>query len=78
MFCPSCGNTLGDDAKFCQFCGADVTAFQTEEPVLEPPPPEVKTCPQCGFTPENDALFCDNCGARLAARRVKRARRCSS
>jgi hypothetical protein len=30
MFCPKCGKQIGDDAKFCGFCGAEIKKASSE------------------------------------------------
>ena len=40
MFCESCGNQIGDNAKFCAKCGQQTTEIQnTNEPVVRSPEP---------------------------------------
>ena len=50
-FCPSCGNPVAADAKFCSSCGAKLAV------------PAV--CPGCGNPVEAGAKFCSNCGTKL-------------
>ena len=47
MYCSSCGSKTDDDAKFCDHCGADLTAMprpagaipmQAQRPLPAPPP----------------------------------------
>jgi hypothetical protein len=47
-YCPSCGVEVAQGAKFCNSCGAALTA---------------KTCAKCGAAVRPEAKFCDNCGA---------------
>jgi hypothetical protein len=49
-YCPSCGVEVAQGAKFCNSCGAALTA---------------KTCAKCGAAVRPEAKFCDSCGARL-------------
>ena len=37
MYCPSCGQQLSDDTRFCWKCGADVQKVITTAPVQQPP-----------------------------------------
>ena len=46
--CPSCNNQIADDAKFCNFCGAQI--------------PQTKICPHCGSQSKVENKFCPNCG----------------
>lgn len=48
--CPSCGARVTQGAKFCDSCGAALTA---------------KACAKCGAAVRPAAKFCDNCGARI-------------
>jgi len=47
LVCPSCGEPVRADAKFCDNCGAKLAL----------------TCAECGATLRADAKFCDKCGA---------------
>ncbi|MDD3192554.1 MAG: zinc ribbon domain-containing protein [Oscillospiraceae bacterium] len=51
--CPSCGYENGEGVKFCQECGARLTA----------PPSGI--CPSCGVEIVPGAKFCRECGAKL-------------
>ena len=51
--CPSCGNRVAADAKFCPNCG------QAQ--------PQAKFCPECGARCEAGSKFCVNCGKKLDA-----------
>jgi hypothetical protein len=48
--CASCGAQVRPRAKFCDSCGAALTA---------------KGCAKCGAAMQPAAKFCDNCGARV-------------
>ncbi|GEM_PF-621029 len=58
--CPVCGKPLQEGAKFCNHCGADVTAAKKSEET-----PAQKVCPKCGSPVLEGAMFCNTCGARL-------------
>ena len=49
--CAKCGGSNREDAKFCDHCGAALSA----------------TCPDCGHVNATDATFCDECGKPLNA-----------
>ena len=49
--CWNCGAEVPADAKFCPYCGANLTPIK---------------CPKCGFVNSPGAKFCANCGAPLA------------
>ena len=49
--CPSCGEPVGEGAKFCENCG--------EKLILD--------CTQCGEPVRAGAKFCENCGAKMGA-----------
>jgi predicted RNA-binding Zn-ribbon protein involved in translation (DUF1610 family) len=53
--CPSCGQTLSQNAKFCSSCGSPVP----------PPKPTPKFCAQCGAPVSPNAKFCASCGTKL-------------
>ncbi len=75
--CPSCGQPVGDQASFCEACGA---TLEPSSPVSTPPaaPPtglsaqtrrlgarasQVMTCAGCGGTIDADG-YCQVCGAK--------------
>ncbi|MBN1136891.1 MAG: zinc ribbon domain-containing protein [Anaerolineae bacterium] len=64
--CPNCGNTTGENAVFCDRCGARLL-----QPEAGPPPPtppaEGVICPACGASNVPGEAFCDFCGSPLAA-----------
>lgn len=51
IVCPSCGESLPANAKFCISCGVKIE--------------EKKVCPDCGHELIPGAKFCLNCGRRL-------------
>lgn len=51
MKCIHCGKTVGDDARFCKYCGTRLR----------------RTCAVCGATLDEDARFCAACGAEALA-----------
>ena len=50
--CPSCGQAVSANAKFCMHCGQP-----------QPQPAAPKFCPECGTRCEGK--FCMNCGTKL-------------
>ena len=67
--CPSCGNTLDDNQKFCSVCGQSVPSapsqpVQTAMPTAQP---TYSVCPKCGATNAPGAKFCVTCGFNFAA-----------
>jgi serine/threonine protein phosphatase PrpC len=64
--CRTCGVAVGDDAVFCEACGARVDPGPAD-PKLEP------GCHVCGAAPDAIAAdgYCTTCGAREAARRER-------
>lgn len=51
--CPKCGKELEDGAKFCEGCGAQISASVF--------------CPSCGAENGTEFAFCQTCGASLTA-----------
>ena len=54
VVCLRCGKENDADAKFCNFCGKDLTEK-----------PGARKCPKCGTTNPAHVLFCGTCGADL-------------
>lgn len=52
MKCPKCSKELGDGAKFCDGCGAQI--FET------------MFCPNCGEQTSTEFPFCQSCGASVS------------
>lgn len=79
MICTSCGSKIGDDFRFCEFCGMPNAAFfdreikapdnhKTAESNLIFPQQKKESenglkCSKCGFELLEDSLYCDRCGA---------------
>jgi hypothetical protein len=57
MFCPKCGTSLPDGAKFCYSCGNSLQA-------PPPPPPPASTTPSLGAAGAQE-LKCPSCGAPI-------------
>ena len=53
--CPSCGQEVSDEAKFCPHCGKPVGAV----------------CPKCGGKVTPGAKFCSSCGEALSVKCAK-------
>lgn len=53
MICPTCGEKLPPNAKFCLNCGTKVELEQQQ------------ICPECGHQIVKGAKFCLNCGKKL-------------
>lgn len=76
--CPECGADVDKNQKFCDKCGARVSA-EKEEPVIEldeepvaetvsepaSEPVVGKVCSDCGAPAEPDQLFCQQCGKKF-------------
>lgn len=58
--CTKCGRIVGDDGKFCKYCGT----MMHSEPVPNPKPAGA-ICESCGRTVGPDERFCKNCGASI-------------
>lgn len=80
MFCPNCGNKLGNGIKFCGVCGTPVpkdiqAPAKPVSPVYEnengkediKAPATPKFCPNCGTKTAEGIKFCGTCGERLIA-----------
>ena len=71
MYCVSCGSIIGDDFRFCEFCGmpnADCfakegIAIEENDPATTEPPEVIPTAAQ----QEPQALICEKCGRELDA-----------
>lgn len=50
-YCPSCGHPVGEGAKFCSFCGAQLATS--------------RICPDCNTENDLNAAYCKNCGKKL-------------
>ncbi|WP_231505236.1 protein phosphatase 2C domain-containing protein [Cellulomonas sp. URHE0023] len=64
--CGSCGTVAQDGSKFCEQCGAPLTA-----PVavaVPPPAPSTRSCRACGGTIAADG-YCQDCGTPAATER---------
>jgi len=71
MKCPKCGNTIQDDAVFCDRCGTRLTQPDPRESTAAPASPPASAqgiiCPQCGASNMPGEMFCSECGTPLAA-----------
>ena len=57
LFCPTCGNTVKNDKKFCNKCGNPMhSVFQPQD--------EIVLCSKCGNLIKAGKSFCNKCGAR--------------
>lgn len=57
--CPRCGQTLPDEAKFCNLCGRSL-AFAKPTPAPGP-----RACPNCGTLNAASMYVCGKCGKEL-------------
>ncbi|MDW8404399.1 zinc-ribbon domain-containing protein [Chloroflexus sp.] len=76
-FCPQCGVSNPDSARFCDQCGAQLIPVPARAPTPAPSAKPAATtlsgpvsagatsCPQCGSGVIPGEAFCDNCGAPL-------------
>ncbi len=65
--CPQCGNELAAEAKFCRFCGFDMSGAEPEAVEPEPEQEEALSCNACGAELEADDKFCRQCGTPVGA-----------
>lgn len=56
MKCTSCGKEIGDNTKFCQYCGEPVNVAKIK-------PSSQSTCSKCGAIIKPGNTFCTQCGA---------------
>jgi len=73
MYCPKCGKENPEDARFCMYCGADLSGYKVEisprievKPTISPTiqmPPSHKSL---NFREASDLRTCDICGERKA------------
>ena len=64
-FCPQCGTTFENNARFCLECGFDKSSVETfAEPIKATPLPTQlgKTCPKCATVLVPGDRFCLECG----------------
>jgi len=64
LTCPQCRAPVHSDGKFCDSCGASLTA---PPPKAEPSGPSAAICSQCQAPLSPAAKFCPSCGAAVAA-----------
>ncbi len=57
MFCPQCGTRNDDDARFCQECGAALTATTPRRTTPPPPPPPHAAAPPPPRPPSEAGLY---------------------
>ncbi|MDU2135698.1 MAG: PrsW family glutamic-type intramembrane protease [Staphylococcus warneri] len=64
MICPSCANEVGQNDKFCQHCGTNLTV---EKPIMKENVDTNNnlTCPNCNENVQSNDKFCINCGFKL-------------
>jgi membrane protease subunit (stomatin/prohibitin family) len=79
--CPDCGHAIGQEARFCPYCGHQQLVFDQCASCGKNLPPNAKFCPRCGHSAEEKpapltcphcntenlagATFCNQCGERL-------------
>lgn len=52
IFCPECRHPIGEDSRFCPYCGHQIVVFDR--------------CPECGKNLPPKANFCPGCGRAVA------------
>lgn len=72
-YCPGCGNSTNDNARFCSSCGRDLADFNNNEYINRNPrvntnmdgddDNQIVRCPNCGSTIKYMSLYCEFCGA---------------
>ncbi len=71
--CPSCGQPIAKDARFCDKCGAKIESApqpESADPQDPAPQPETqqpasgKVCCNCGAPMAEGDIFCEKCGAK--------------
>jgi hypothetical protein len=68
--CRSCGRDVGDDAGFCEYCGARVSPVQPDPgspEVASSPAVDYWVCPRCHVENELGGAYCVSCGAGAPA-----------
>ena len=77
--CPTCGNELPENAKFCLECGTKIVLLGENEMIcpacgkktpkgkfcMECGQPLARRCPNCGAEVPQGGKFCLECGTRL-------------
>ena len=68
--CASCGRGVGDNADFCEYCGARVNSLHPDSvssKVTQGTPADYRICPQCHFENKAGGAFCAACAAGMPA-----------
>lgn len=60
MFCSNCGKEIDDNAKFCQYCGTNLTENNT---LIDEIQSTNHVCSVCGHSYEKEKTYCPNCTA---------------
>ncbi|MCD7950507.1 MAG: zinc ribbon domain-containing protein [Erysipelotrichaceae bacterium] len=61
-YCKNCGRLVGDNDKFCKYCGTSLIEFNnntTRKKVYEG---DIHKCPNCGAIIKSFESFCPECG----------------
>lgn len=61
--CPKCSNIIDDDAKFCVYCGNDLSSIK--ENLISERNASKTICHNCGSVMDKDSNFCTVCGTNL-------------
>lgn len=67
MHCPSCGKTIPDESKFCNHCGASITAREENTHISVSCARCTGTGKQRGMFGESDCPACKGIGTVLVA-----------
>lgn len=67
MKCTECGRKIGDNHKFCKYCGFPVKQIIISAESMS----QTKKCKVCGVILEPEVSFCTQCGTPVFANEVK-------
>lgn len=69
IFCPQCGTSNVDQARFCSRCGGSLPQAALPAQPQQPPTPAAGmfNCPKCNTSLRQGAKFCPTCGYNIVA-----------